>query len=77
MKVIVFDVTDEQYARLAKLATEHHEQMNSFLAARDLPQESTPPTVVEFARARLLVAVEMDEEIRAMGAGWWPTQESA
>lgn len=74
MRMIIFEVSEAEFARLKKLAVAHHERMNQFLADRDLPQESAPPSVAEFARARLLVSVEMDEEIRAsVGTGWWPS----
>jgi len=74
MRMIIFEVSEAEYQRLKTLAVAHHEKMNAFLAERDLPQESQPPSVNEFARARLLVAMEMDEEIAAaVGGGRWTT----
>lgn len=72
MRLIIFEVTEEEHARLKQLAVAHHEKMNQFLADRDLPQESRQPSAADYARARLLVAMEFDEELAKYGEVGWP-----
>ena len=62
MKLIHFVLTDEEYQRLTQHAASTHERINHFHAEHDLPQLGDYG-VNEFARARLFVALEMDEEI--------------
>lgn len=67
--LIAFTLDDDQYRRLATLAAEHREKVNRFFAERDLPQLGEKIDLAEFARARLLVAMEFDEELAAAIAG--------
>lgn len=64
MKEISFTVTDAEYVRLVRRRDLHHASVNKFYSDQDLPQVGIFP-LNEFARARLLVAIETDEELEA------------
>ena len=64
MKIVTFALTDAEYGRLSQRRDLHHASVNKFYSEQDLPQMGTFP-IDEFARARLLVAIETDEELEA------------
>jgi hypothetical protein len=64
VKIVTFALTDAEYVRLVRRRDLHHASVNKFYSEQDLPQVGIFP-LEEFARARLLVAIETDEEIEA------------
>lgn len=64
MKIVTFALTDAEYVRLVQRRDMHHASVNKFYADQDIPQVGVFP-LNEFARARLMVAVETDEELEA------------
>lgn len=74
MRTITLELTEAEHELLQRCAERHRRRINSFYAARDMPQLGEY-SVERYAVARLMVALEQDEEL-AMATGGkafeWP-----
>lgn len=62
MRTITLTMTDAEYEQLTRSAERHRQHINTFFAARDMPQLGQY-SVERYALARLKVALEHDEEL--------------
>lgn len=74
MRTITLELTEAEHELLQRCAERHRRRVNTFYAARDMPQLGEYP-IERYAAARLKVALDQDEELsRATGGGAfeWP-----